>query len=322
MDRLESMTAFVAVARAGGFSAAARETGVPLATLSRRVADLEAALGVRLLTRSTRHVSLSESGQGYFSACERLLDELRDAEEAATGEYRSPKGDLTVTAPLGFGRLHLQPVVLEFLAAYPEINLRLVLADRVVDLVDEHVDLALRIADLPDSGLIARPLGHVRVVVAASPDYLARRGTPGDPEALAAHDCIAWTSLGPQTAWWFRTDGVDRTVAIRPRLATTTADSAVAAARSGLGLAQTTCYQAEAGVRDGTLQIVLREHECLPTPVTLVHAGRRLLPLKTRAFLDYAAPRLAERLADVARATAPAVPPARSRVRRSRAKGR
>jgi DNA-binding transcriptional LysR family regulator len=170
MDRFESMSAFVAVAKAGGFSAAARAMGIPLPTISRRVADLEAGLGVRLLHRSTRQVVLTESGQTYFATCQRLLDDLKDAEEAVTGEYRSPKGELTITAPMGFGRLHLQPVALEFLAAYPDINLHLLLVDRVVDLVAEHVDVALRIAELGDSSLIARPLGHVRMVVTASPE--------------------------------------------------------------------------------------------------------------------------------------------------------
>jgi DNA-binding transcriptional LysR family regulator len=311
MDRFESMSAFVAVARAGGFSAAARVVGVPLPTLSRRVADLEAALGVRLLHRSTRQVALTETGARYFAACQRLLDDLRDAEEAVTGEYRTPKGDLTVTAPVGFGRLHLQPVVLDFLAAYPEINLRLLLVDRVVDLVEEHVDLALRIAALADSSMIARPLGHVRMVVTASPAYLARRGTPRHPQELPAHECISWSTVGPLDTWWFRVDGAERTFPLHTRLATTSAESASAAAESGLGLAQTTCYQAERGLSDGRLAVVLEAFECAPTPVSLVYASNRLLPLKLRAFIDFAAPRLAARLRSIAHtvATRGATPP-------------
>jgi DNA-binding transcriptional LysR family regulator len=304
MDRFESMSAFVAVARAGGFSAAARQVGLPLATVSRRVAQLESALGVRLLQRSTRQVALTAAGQTFFATCERVLGDLKDAEDAMQGEYRTPKGDLTVTAPLGFGRLHLQQVALDFLAAYPEINLRLMLLDRFVDLVEEHVDVALRIAELADSTMIARPLGAVRMVVSASPAYLERHGTPTHPSQLMGHDCIAWSSIGPLRTWWFRSGHGEQTFSIRTRLATSSAESAIAAAQSGLGLAQTTCYQAERGVRVGELVIVLQEFECAPTPVQLVYPTNRLLPLKLRAFIDFAAPRLSARLLDIAAAVA------------------
>jgi DNA-binding transcriptional LysR family regulator len=299
MDRIESMSAFVAVAKAAGFSAAARQIGIPLATISRRVADLESALGVRLLHRSTRQVVLTEVGQNFFATCQRLLEDLKDAEEAVTGEFRSPKGEVTVTAPMGFGRLHLQSVAMDFLAAYPEINLRLLLIDRVVDLVDEHVDVALRIAELPDSRLIARPLGNIRVVVSAAPKYLARRGIPKHPSELMRHDCIAWSTLGLLNTWWFKGGGKERTFPIRTRLTTTSADSAIAAAQSGLGLVQTTSYQAEQGVRDGNLVVALQEFECAATPVSLVYVSNRLLPLKLRAFLDFVAPRLSERLKSI-----------------------
>jgi DNA-binding transcriptional LysR family regulator len=310
MDRFESMSAFVAVARSGGFSAASRQVGIPLATLSRRVADLEAELGVQLLQRSTRKVMLTEIGATFFASCRRLLDDLKDAEQAATGEFRSPKGDLTVTAPMGFGHLHLQPVALEFLAAYPQINLRLLLVDRVVDLVEEQVDLALRIAELPDSSLVARSLGHVRRVVSASSAYLRRQGAPSHPSELMQHDCIAWSSLGALDLWGFRDRGSDVDFPIRTRLSTTTAESAIAAAEAGLGLAQTTSYQAEQGLRSGALSIVLPEFERRPMPVSLVYAGSRLLALKLRTFIDFAAPRLTARLQSIAAAVAAAAAPA------------
>jgi len=302
MDRLEGMAALVSVVKAGGFSAAARETGVPLATLSRRVADLEADLGVRLLRRSTRQIALTETGQSYFQTCQRVLDDIRDAEETLKGEYRTPKGDLTLTAPMGFGRLHLQPVVMEFLRAYPAINTRLILADRMVDFIEEQIDLALRIAELADSALIARTVGTIRMVVSASPEYLVRFGTPNHPSDLAQHDCIAWSSLGPLNTWWFREANTDCTFPIRTRFSTSSAESAIDAALNGLGLAQTTSYQAERGVRDGGLTIVLKDFECAPTPVSLVHAGNRSVPLKLRAFLDFAVPRLSERLKEIERA--------------------
>jgi len=294
------MSAFVAVAKARGFSAAARELGVPLATINRRVVDLERDMGVRLLHRSTRQVILTDIGQHFFVTCERILEELREAEEAATGEYRAPKGVLTLTAPMGFGRLYLQPVALEFLAAFPDINLKLLLVDRVVHLIEENIDLALRISELPDSSLIARPLGHVQMVVSASPAYLERHGVPQTPSDLLRHDCIAWSSVEPLNSWWFREGGKDRTFPVRTRLSTSSADSAISAAHAGLGLVQTTSYQAEPGLRDGRLALVLRDFECASTPVSLVYAGQRLLPLKVRAFIDFAVPRLVNRLQSIA----------------------
>ena len=296
MDRFESITAFVAVAREGGFSAASRTLGVPLPTISRRVADLEAELGVRLFQRSTRRVVLTEQGRIYQTACQRLLDDLRDADQSITGEYQTPRGDLTVTASIGFGRIHLQPIASEFLQAYPDINLRLLLVDRIVNLVEEHTDIAVRIAPLLDSTLIARQLGQVRMVVCASPGYLAARGVPASPDELTQHDCIGWSSAGLTSSWWFHDAGVDRAAPIRVRLSTTIAESARASAEAGIGLAQIPCYQAEAGVAAGRLTIILSEYERAPLPVNLVYPSNRLVPLKLRAFVDFAAPRLAERL--------------------------
>lgn len=300
MDRLESIAAFIGVAGAGGFSAAGRELGIPVATLSRRVAELEAALGSRLLRRSTREVSLTEVGQTYFSTCRRLLAELKEADDAVSGEYREPRGDLVVTAPLGFGRLFLQPVCHAFLQAYPDVVLRLTLADRVLSLGDEHIDLALRIADLPDSRLVARTVGEISVVVCASPDYLARRGLPDAPRDLMTHDCIAWSALGVRDSWWMKIDGHERQCPIRTRVATSVAESAVEAAVAGLGLVQATSYQVAAAVKAGRLVRVLQSFELPQTPVSLVYARDRLLPLKVRAFLDFVAPRLAEQLLAVA----------------------
>jgi DNA-binding transcriptional LysR family regulator len=300
MDRLESMTAFVSVARAGGFSAASRELGIPLATISRRVGELESALGVRLLRRSTRKVVVTEAGQKFFAACQRALEDLRDAEEAVSNEDRTPRGELTITAPIAFGRLNLQPVALEFLAAHPQINLRMQLVDRIVNIADEHVDAALRIAHLPDSRLIARKLGSIRVVVCASPAYLKARGAPQRPEDLMQHDCIAWSILGPRDTWWFQVSGRKQQYPIRTRLATTLAESAVDAAAAGLGLVQTTSYQASQAIGDGRLVVVLRKFECAVTPVSLVYARDRLLPLRLRAFIDFAAPRMTERLRAIA----------------------
>ena len=301
MDRLESMTAFVGVARAGGFSAASRELGIPLATLSRRVAELESALGVRLLHRSTRQVVVTDAGRAFFAACQRALDDLRDAEDAVKSDYRTPRGDLMITAPIAFGRLHLQPVALDFLTAHPQINLRLQLSDKVLNIAEEHIDLALRIAHLPDSSLTARTLGSTRLVVCGSPAYLEAHGAPSRPEDLRQHDCIAWATLGPRDTWWFRSDsGTDKQYPIRTRLATTLAESALDAAVAGIGLVQTTSYQASQAIGAGRLVVLLRKFECTTTPVSLVYVRDRLVPLKLRAFIDFVAPRLTERLRAIA----------------------
>lgn len=304
LDKFESIEAFVAVARAGGFSSAGRQLGAPVATVSRKVAQLEEAIGVRLLARSTRHVALTEQGKTYYEVCRRLLDDLHDADEMIAGEYRQPKGELTLTAPLGFGRHHLQPVVHEFLAAYPQIDVSLQLADRVVRLVEEHVDCAVRISSMADSSLVAREVGHIRIVVCASPAYLAAHGTPARPQDLLQHECISWTTLGPYKAWEFQLEADGNSaltmVPIRVRLSSTTPDSALDAARAGLGLLQATSYQVAKAVRAGELIPVLRGFEPAPTPVSLVYPSKRLAPLKLRAFLDFAAPRLKQRLEEVA----------------------
>lgn len=309
MDRFDAVTHFVAVARSGGFSAASRALGVPVASVSRKVALLEEALGVRLVVRTTRHVALTEAGQRYFAACSRVIDALRDADEEVTGEYRQPKGDLVITAPLGFGQQHLQPVVHAFLRAFPQVNVHLQLADRVLPLVEEHVDCALRIGALADSSLVARALGTIRIVVCASPAYLAARGTPLDLASLDRHDCISWTGLGPNKAWTLtvRQGGrpVEQQVPVHVRASTTTPESALQAAVADLGLVQATSYQVAPHVAAGRLVPVLAAHDSEPLPVSLVYPGKRLMPLKLRAFLDFAAPRLERQLAEVEAAMGP-----------------
>ena len=181
MDRLESMSILVAVVESGSLSAAARRLGMPLATVSRKVGELESHLKTRLLHRTTRQLSLTETGRSYVAACRRILEEIGEAERTATGEYTAPKGDLVVTAPVVFGRLHVVPVVAEFLERYPEIDIRLVLTDRVVHMMEEHVDVAVRIGELPDSALVATGVGTIRRVVCASPAYLAAHGAPARP---------------------------------------------------------------------------------------------------------------------------------------------
>jgi DNA-binding transcriptional LysR family regulator len=313
MRQLDGLEAFVAVARCGGFSAAARQLGEPVANVSRKVALLEESLGVLLLVRSTRHVSLTDGGRDYFDTCVRVLDELRSANARITGEYQRPQGELNLSAPVGFGRSHLQPVVHEFLHAFPEVNVNLQLTDRVVSMLDEHIDCAIRISELPDSAMIARKLGEIRMMVCASSRYLKTHGVPRAPQELIGHQCITWTALGPHKAWHFqlqpKAGHPDRLVPINVRLATSTAESAIDAAIDGLGLVLATSYQLAPALHARRLKPVLRSFEIAPVPVSLVYPSKRLIPLKLRAFVDFAAQRLGTRLAEietfVLRASAP-----------------
>ena len=295
MNLFESMSLLVAVVDAGSLSAAARRLGVPLPTVSRKVAELESHLKARLLHRTTRKLSLTEAGDAYVAACRRILEEVGEAERVAVGEHVSPKGELAVTAPVAFGRLHVVPVIAEFLAHYPEIDVNLVLTDRVVHLMDEDADVAVRIGDLPDSTLIATRVGTVRRVVCASPEYLASRGVPSAPRDLAAHSCVNFEVLASTRAWVFGVGKSEVSVPVHSRLAVNTAEAAIAAAILGVGLIRALSYQVTDAIRNNTLCVVLQEFESAPLPVSLVHKGQAPLPLKLRAFLDFVTPRLRTR---------------------------
>jgi DNA-binding transcriptional LysR family regulator len=296
MDRFESMSILVTVSEAGSLSAAARRLGTPLATVSRKVSYLETHLKTRLLDRSSRRVTLTDSGRSYVAACKRILEEVGEAERAAAGEYSAPKGDLIISAPIVFGRLHVLPIAIEFLKAYPDIDIRIALADRVVNILEDHVDLAVRIGELPDSSLMARRLGSIRRVVCGSPAYFAERGAPKSPAELGRHDCVTFEGMMSADAWTFTIGKSVASVAIHSRLIVNTAEAAIDAAIAGVGVTRVLSYQAAAAVRAGALTIVLRDFEVSPSPVNLVYPGQRLLPLKLRAFVDFAAPRLQARL--------------------------
>jgi DNA-binding transcriptional LysR family regulator len=292
MDRFDAMATLIAAVDGGSLSAASRTLGMPLATVSRRVSELEAHLRTQLVMRTSRKLLLTEAGRAYVAASRRILDEIDEAERAASGEYRTPRGHLTITAPIMFGRLHVEPVVLAFLEAYPEIDATLTLADHIVNLADDHVDVAVRVGQLPDSAMVATRLGAVGWVTCASPDYLEARGTPETLEALARHDCIMFEGLYSTRIWAFGRGRQAVSVPIRPRFAVNAADAAIAAALAGTGITRVLSYQVADAVAAGTLRLVLRDFEPEPLPVHLVHAAQPLLPLKLRAFLDFAAPRL------------------------------
>jgi DNA-binding transcriptional LysR family regulator len=286
------MATLIAAVDGGSLMVASRAPRMPLANVSRKVSDLEAYLRTQLVVRTSRRLALTESGRAYVEASRRILDEIEEAERAASREYRAPRGHLTITAPIVFGRLHAEPVVLDFLKAYPAIDVRMVLADSMIDLVDDHVDVAIRIGHLPDSGMVALRLGAVIRVSCASPDYLAARGTPDTPAALEGHDRIVFE--GPQSAnfWSFARGKQAVSLPIRPRFAVNTAEAAIEAALASAGITRVLSYQAHAAVGAGALRLILRPFETEPLPVHLLYSGQSLVPLKLRAFLDFAAPRL------------------------------
>ncbi|MBV1775885.1 LysR family transcriptional regulator [Burkholderiaceae bacterium DAT-1] len=298
MDRLDAMKLFVAVVDHGGFSAAARVVGMPVATVSRRIGELEAHLQARLLMRSTRKLALTDAGRDYLGGCRRILDEVGELERAATGELSQPKGELVVTAPVVFGRMHVQPVILSFLNAFPDIRIRLVLSDRVAHLLEEHIDAAIRIGPLPDSNMVAIRLGQIRQVCCASPDYLARHGIPAVPADLAQHTSINYDGLYLPQRWQFGVGSQSEEIGMRCRLSVNSAEAAIEAAIAGLGLTRVLSYQCAPAVAEGRLSLVLESFEPAPWPVHLLHGGQAYMPQKLRAFIDWMVPGIRARLAE------------------------
>ncbi|NPD69902.1 LysR family transcriptional regulator [Lichenicola cladoniae] len=301
MDRFEAMSMLVTVTETGSLSAAGRALKVPLATLSRKISDLETLLGTRLLIRTTRKLTLTDAGTIYVAAVRRILEQIDDAEKVAAGEFTAPKGELVITAPIFFGRLHVLPVVADFLALFSEINVRLVLADRNVSLLDDHVDMAVRIGKLPDSSMVATQVGLMRTVVCASPGLMDRRGVPRIPDDLLKLPCVTVDTPLPSPGWRFKAPGSGAVIEIPvvPRLSVTTAEAAARAAIRSVGATRLLHYQVADAVDAGALRIILDEFEPDPAPVNLVHASRNYMPLKMRRFLDFAAPRLRKAVADV-----------------------
>ena len=297
MDRLEAMSILRAAVETGSFSAASRKLRVPLPTVSRKVAELEKHLSVRLLVRSTRKLALTDAGADYLAACKRILEQVDEAEAAVAGEYSVPRGELAVTAPVVFGRLHVLPVICDFLARFADIDVHLTLSDRNVNLIDDQIDVAVRIGALPDSSMSAAKVGAVRRVVCGSPAFLAAHGMPKQPEDLAGTPCVTVASAAGRAPWTFaRGRGPARPVQVQERLSVNTVEAALDAALAGVGLTRVLSYQAARAVRDGKLRVVLRKFEPAPLPVRVMHAGGDPLPLKVRSFLDFAAPRLRKAL--------------------------
>jgi DNA-binding transcriptional LysR family regulator len=298
MDRIDSVAVFAEVAERGSFSGAAKHLNRSAAAVTRAVAELETRLGVRLLSRTTRAVSVTEAGQRFLVGARRVLADLAEIEQGAAGQGQAPRGELRITAPIVFGRRHVLPLVTDFLAQYPEVSVRLALLDRPVDLVEDGLDIAVRIGTLADTSAIAVRVGELRRIAVASPGYLKRRGRPKSPADLAGHDVIAFAGIDRVERWRFA-NGVE--ARIKPRLIVNTAEAAIDAAVAGFGITRVLSYQAVDALADNSLVRLLREQEAGATPVHVVYPDGRHPPPKLRAFLDTIVPRLRQRCSAIAR---------------------
>jgi DNA-binding transcriptional LysR family regulator len=286
MDRIDAMQAFVTVADLKGFAPAARKLGLSPSGVTRLIAALEDRLGARLLQRTTRSLTLTDVGARYLERVRRILADVEEAERSAEGERTRPSGRLVVSAPLGFGRLHVSPVMSAYLARYPEVTAELRLSDRMINLVEDGVDLAVRIGHLGDSTLVARHVGEMRRIVVASSAYLKQYGEPKTPEAVASHATIEFGAAAAAPEWRFVNDGNEMRVVCSPRLTTNSADAAIQYAAQGGGLTRVLAYQAAEAIKQGRLKIVLAKFEPPALPIHIVYPTSRLLSAKVRAFID------------------------------------
>ncbi|MGB8399906.1 LysR family transcriptional regulator [Bradyrhizobium sp.] len=289
MDRIDAMQAFVVVADLKGFAPAARKLGLSPSGVTRLIAALEDRLGARLLQRTTRQVTLTDTGARYLERARRILADVEEAEASAEGERTRPGGRLVVSAPVGFGRLHVSPVMSAYLRRYPDVSADLRLSDRTINLVEDGVDLAVRIGHLPDSTLVARHVGEMRRIVVAAKEYLEARGEPKRPGEIASHDTIQFGAITAPPDWRFIEDGSEIRVPTTPRFSTNSADAAIQYAEQGGGLTRVMAYQAAASLKAGRLKIVLAKFEQPPLPIHIVYPTSRLLSAKVRTFIDLVA---------------------------------
>ncbi|PKR52728.1 LysR family transcriptional regulator [Thalassospira povalilytica] len=291
MDRFNAMKVYVRVAEEQGFAAAARALNMSPAAVTRTIAQLEDIIGARLLIRTTRTVTMTEAGTRYLADCKRLLADLHEVEAAAGGAYARPSGMLSITAPVQFGQMHVAPIVGRYLDQYPDMRARLMLFDRIVNIVEEGIDLAVRIGHLADSSLSAIRIGQVRQVVCGAPAYFDRVGVPEIPADLAGHRIIATTGSSARLDWQFNTlSGAGRKIQVSPdaRWQTNSIEAARKAVIDGWGIMRMLSYQAAPFISNGSLQTVLDDHAPDPVPVHLVHPEGRHAPAKVRSFIDLA----------------------------------
>jgi len=298
VDKLRAMAAFVEIVDRGSLTAAAEALERSQPTMVRTLATLERSLGVVLLRRTTRRMSLTEEGRVYLEQCRRILSAVQEAEELVGHDEGEPRGVVRVTAPVLFGQMHVMPLLVGFLRRYPEVKVELVLLDRVVDLVEEGFDVALRIGDLGDSSMIAIGVGDMRRVVCASPSLLAEAGDPGRPEELEGRACISFRGLGGGT-WRFSRGKREFTVRVDGGFATNQISAALAACEAGLGFGYFLAYQVAPAIREGRLRVILREFERPALSVSLLYRDARLASRRLRALLDWLGPRLRQRIASL-----------------------
>ena len=292
MDKLRCIETFIEIAERGSMTAAAASLDTSLPTTVRRLGELEASLGVRLFNRTTRRICLTDEGHRYLSICKAALGQLEEAEEALLNATVKPAGKLVVTAPVLFGRLHIAPLITEFMRAYPELTVELLLLDRSIDLIEEGVDVAVRIGHLNDSNLHGVPVGFLQRVLCASPEYLKRNGTPRHPEVLDAHALIRFTGRSVLSEWQFWEKGRLLTIRQGPCFTTNSVDAAINACRDGIDIGAFLSYMVQGPVGSGELRPILRRFETDPIPITMLYPHLKLMSARVRAFIDFAAPRL------------------------------
>ncbi|MEC4720612.1 LysR substrate-binding domain-containing protein [Noviherbaspirillum sp. CPCC 100848] len=292
MDKLRSIQTFIAIAERGSLTAAAEALDTSLPTVVRKLAELEANLGVRLFNRTTRRIHLTDEGHRYLAICKTTLGQLEEAEEALFDAKAKPSGKLVLTAPVLFGRLHVAPLVAEFMRMHPALSVEMLLLDRSIDLIEEGVDLAVRIGHLADSTLHAVQAGELQRVFCASPAYLKQHGVPKHPDELSGHAGIRFTGRSVLSEWQYRENGRNLTVRFNPRLMTNSVDAAINACRDGLGIGAFLSYMVQAPVRAGELKPILRKYESEPLPIHFLYPHSKLLSARVRAFIDFAVPRL------------------------------
>ncbi|SDS40806.1 transcriptional regulator, LysR family [Pseudomonas asplenii] len=296
VDRFQEMQVFLAVAQEQGFSAAARRLNLSAPSVTRAVAALEQRIGAQLLIRTTRSVYLTEPGQRYFEDCRRILAELEEAEACAADSHAQPSGQLTMTAPVLFGELYVTPVMVRYLEQYPAVSINALLVDRVVRMVEDGIDVAVRIGELADSGHHAVRVGQVRRVVCASPGYLARHGRPRHPDELRQARIIMTSGASPIRSWQFVEGDKLLNVRLEPRMAVTANQAAIRAACLGAGLTRVLSYQVADPLASGALEVVLEDFELPPLPIHVVYQGGRTAPVRVRSFVDFMVAALRENL--------------------------
>jgi len=292
VDKFEAMRVFVEVADASSFSGASRKLGLSAPAVTRAIGRLESSLEVRLFDRTTRHVRLTDAGARFFDDARRILEEVEQAEAMAAGSYAEPKGVLSVTAPVLFGQMHIAPILTDYLQQNPAVTVRALFFDRISNLLEEGLDVAIRIGPLKDSSLYAVCVGHVQRVVCASPEYLNAHGTPGHPSELADHSIILASTVEPTTSWKFATPSGSESVRISPRLYCSQNGTAISAALQGFGITRLMSYQVGEELQSGSLTRILRDFEMAPLPVNIVYFGGRKASAKIRSFIDLAVERL------------------------------